>query len=263
LHIDIVLLPILFVVGILAGGLGGLLGIGGCAIMMPVIRFGFDFSPTVAVGTTLVAVIFTAASGAIQHWRLGNVDWKSVKYIAPAGVVGVLAGSALFYCIREHGALIDLIVGLAFLWPAARMTYEGMLLRKMPEVVGSELLGSKQAKAGIGSGVGFLTGIIGLGGGYALVPSFIYLLRSPLRIAIGSSMASFVWFALVGGVIKVVQDFCDIPAAVVMGLGAVGGAVIGARLVARFKPATLKAVFGFIFLYVSLKYILLYFDIRI
>jgi uncharacterized membrane protein YfcA len=260
---DVVLLPVLFVVGILAGGVGGLLGIGGCAIMMPVIRFGFDFAPTVAVGTTLVAVVFTAAAGAFQHWRLGNVDWKSVKYIAIAGVIGVLGGSALFYYIREHGALIDLIVGLAFLWPAARMLYEGMLRRAVAEVAGSELLGSKQAKAAIGGFVGFLTGVIGLGGGYALVPSFIYILRSPLRIAIGSSMASFVWFAIVGAIIKAAQGFTDIPAAVVLGLGAAGGAVIGARLVARFKPATLKAIFGVIFLYVSLKYVLLYFGITI
>lgn len=124
-------------------------------------------------------------------------------------------------------------------------------------------MGSRQAKAVVGGGVGFLTGIIGLGGGYALVPSFIYVLRSPLRIAIGSSMASFIWFALVGGIIKGVQGFCDVPAAVALGIGAAGGAIIGARLVARFKPATLKAVFGFVFLYVSLKYILLYFGIHI
>ncbi len=256
-------LLVLFIVGILAGSLGGLLGIGGCVIMMPAIRFGFNFSPTLAVGTTLTAVIFTAAAGAIQHWRLGNVDWKSVKYIAPAGVVGVLAGSALFYYIHEYGPLIDLIVGLAFLWAALRMVYEGVPQRQATEVAGNELLGSKQAKVGIGGGVGFLTGIIGLGGGYALVPSFIYLLRSPLRIAIGSSMASFVWFALIGGVIKVFQGFCDIPAAIALGVGASGGAIIGARLVARFKPATLKATFGIVFLYVSLKYILLYFGITI
>jgi len=96
-----------------------------------------------------------------------------------------------------------------------------------------------------------------------LVPSFIYFLRSPLRIAIGSSMASFVWFALVGGIIKGIQGFCDVPAALALGIGAAGGAIIGARLVARFKPATLKAVFGFVFLYVSLKYILLYFGVHI
>jgi uncharacterized membrane protein YfcA len=260
---SVLYLVILFLVGVVAGIVGGLLGIGGCAIMMPTIRFGFNFLPTLAVGTTLVAVIFTAASGAIQHWRLGNVDWRSVKHIAPAGVAGVLAGSALFYYIHEYGAVIDLIVGLAFIWVAIRMVYEGVFHRQGAEVAGNQLLGSKQAKAGVGGGVGFLTGIIGLGGGYLLVPSFIYFLRSPMRIAIGSSMASFVWFALVGGIIKVVQGFCNIPAAVALGLGATGGAIIGARLVARFKPATLKAIFGFIFLYVSLKYILLYFGIHI
>ncbi len=260
---EIALLAILFVIGILAGGVGGLLGIGGCVIMMPAIRFGFGFSSTLAVGTTLTAVIFTAAAGAIQHWRLGNVDWKSVKYIAPAGVAGVLAGSALFYYIHGYGSLIDLIVGLAFIWAALRMVYEGMFKRQATEVAGNELLGRGGAKAGIGGGVGFLTGIIGLGGGYALVPSFIYLLKSPMRVAIGSSMASFIWFALVGGVIKAVQGFCDVPAAIALGLGAAGGAVIGARLVGRFKPATLKAIFGIIFLYVSLKYILLYFGMTI
>lgn len=260
---SILTLVVLFVVGIAAGTLGGLLGIGGCVIIMPAIRFGFNFSSTLAVGTTLTAIIFTAASGAIQHWRLGNVDGKSVKYIAPAGAVGVIAGSALFYYIHEYGALIDLIVGLAFIWVALRMIYEGVFQRQAIEVTGKELRGSKRAKAGIGGGVGVLTGIIGLGGGYALVPSFIYLLRSPLRIAIGSSLASFVWFALLGGIIKVCQGFCDIPAAIALGVGASGGAVIGARLVARFKPVTLKAIFGIIFLYVSLKYIFLYFGVRI
>ncbi len=257
------LLLVLFLVGIVAGGLGGLLGIGGGAIMMPAIRFGFNFPPTLAVGTTLTAVIFTAAAGAIQHWRLGNVDWKSVKYIAPAGVVGVLASSALFYYIREYSALIDLIVGLAFIWAALGMVYEGILHRKAAELAGNELPGGKQAKAAIGGGGGFLAGMVGLGGGYVLVPSFIYFLRSPMRIAIGSSLASVVWFALVGGIIKVFQGFSDVPAAIALGLGASGGAIIGARLTTRFKPATLKVIFGIIFVYVSLKYILIYFGITI
>lgn len=256
-------LGILFVVGILAGIVGGLLGIGGCVLMMPAIRFGFHFDPALAVGTTLTAVVFTAASGAIQHWRLRNVDWQAIKYIAPAGVVGVIVGSVVFYYISKYGKVIDLIVGLAFILPAVRMLYEGIFQRKMPEVPGDRIMASNSTKTGIGAGVGFLTGIIGLGGGYALVPSFIYIARSPLRIAIGSSMASFVWFALVGAAFKIYQGFTNIPAALLLGIGAAGGAILGARLVAKFKPATLKAVFGFIFLYVSLKYILLFFGIQI
>ncbi|MDD3995059.1 MAG: sulfite exporter TauE/SafE family protein, partial [Dehalococcoidales bacterium] len=112
-------------------------------------------------------------------------------------------------------------------------------------------------------GVGIFTGMLGLGGGFIMVPAFVYLLRSPVKIAIGSSMASFVWFAMVGGVIKIAQGLCDVPAALAMGIGAIGGAIIGARLVSRIKPATLKTIFGFIFLYISLKYILSYFGITV
>jgi uncharacterized membrane protein YfcA len=254
---------LLFLVGILAGGFGGLLGIGGGAIMLPIVRFGFDFSPSMAVGTTLVAVIFTAVSGAYQHWKLGNVDWKSVKYIAPAGVIGVIFGSLFFYSIRDYSEIMDLILGLIFTPIALGMAYEGFLKKKKPEYLGSRMGGGNTVKAGIGTGVGFFTGVSGLGGGFILVPAFVYFLHSPVRIAIGSSMASFVWFALVGGIIKISEGFCDIPAAIAMGLGAAGGAIIGAKLVSRFKPATIKAIFGIIFLYVSLKYILSYFGIDI
>jgi uncharacterized protein len=254
---------LLFLTGIAAGGLGGLLGLGGGAIMLPMTRFGFDFAPSIAVGTTLVAVVFTAVAGAYQHWKMGNVDWKTVKYVAPAGVVGVIIGSILFYLIKDYHEVIDLILGFIFAPIAASMIYEGLLLRRKPDNPGKTMGGSIPLKAGIGGGVGIFTGVSGLGGGFIMVPAFVYLLRSPVKIAIGSSMASFVWFALVGGIIKISQGLCDIPAALAMGLGAVGGALIGARLISRFRPATLKTIFGFIFLYISLKYILIYFGISI
>jgi uncharacterized protein len=80
---------IYFITGIIAGIVGGLLGTGGCALMMPVIRFGFHFDPAIAVGTTLTAVVFTAGSGAYQHWRMKNVD----KYTAGQGGVRALIGA--------------------------------------------------------------------------------------------------------------------------------------------------------------------------
>ncbi|MDD4873819.1 MAG: sulfite exporter TauE/SafE family protein [Dehalococcoidales bacterium] len=260
---SILSLFLLLVIGVLTGVFGGLLGIGGGAIMLPVMRFGFDFSPAMAVGTTLTAVIFTAAAGAYQHWRLGNVDWKSVRYIALAGIIGVIAGSILFYYISNYNDIIDLIVGLAFFPIALGMAYEGIFRKRKPEYPGYTMQGSFAVKAGIGTGVGFFTGMIGIGGGYILVPAFIYILKSPVCIAIGSSMASFVWFAIIGSGIKIAQGFCDIPAAIALGLGVAGGAIFGARLVSRFKPATLKLIFGVIFTYVSLKYILIYFGITI
>jgi hypothetical protein len=123
--------------------------------------------------------------------------------------------------------------------------------------------GTVTAKSLTGGLVGVLTGIIGLGGGYAMVPSMVYVLRAPMKIAVGTSLASFVWFALVGASIKLYEGFVDLPAAVAMGVGAAIGAVIGATLMAKVKTAALKALFGAIFLYVGLKYILIAFGVQI
>jgi len=254
---------ILFVIGIVAGGLGGLLGIGGCVLMMPTVRFGFAFSPALAVGTTLTAVVFTAGAGAIKHARLGNVDRAAAKVIAASGVVGVLIGSAVFAAIARYDRIVDLVVGIAFLYPAVRMFWEGLWQWKAPEPTQAGVGGSATAKGLTGGLVGLLTGIIGLGGGYVLVPSLVYGLKAPMKIAIGTSLAAFVWFALVGAAIKLYEGFVNVPAAVAMGLGAALGAVLGAMLMTKVKTAALKVLFGAIFLYVGLKYVLIVFGVQI
>jgi len=82
-------------------------------------------------------------------------------------------------------------------------------------------------------------------------------------LAIGTSMAAFVWMALVGAFFKFFQGVVNIPVAITLGIGALIGAIYGAKLVAKFKPNLLKTLFGLLFLYVSLKYILIYFGIHI
>jgi uncharacterized membrane protein YfcA len=254
---------IYFVTGILAGIIGGLLGTGGCALMMPVIRFGFNFDPAFAVGTTLTAVVFTAGSGAFQHIRMKNVDKSTALRTGLSGIIGVIIGSIVFGYIKGYGKTIDLIIGIAFIVVSVRMLYEGFLKivpagEQVPHVPGSA-----SSKSILGITIGFITGIIGLGGGYALVPSYIYFLKAPVKLAIGTSMAAFFWMALVGAIFKLFQHVVNIPVAITLGVGALIGAIIGAKLMALFKPYVLKALFGLLFLYVSLKYILIYFDIHI
>jgi uncharacterized membrane protein YfcA len=207
-------------------------------------------------------VVFTAASGAYQHLRMKNVEGKTALLTGCSGILGVIIGSIIFGYIKEYGALIDLILGLAFIVVSVRMLYEG-IFAKGPITQTGGISGSSFSKAILGSSIGALTGIIGLGGGYALVPSFIYFLKAPVKLAIGTSMASFVWIALVGAIFKIYQQVVDIPVAVSLGIGALVGAIYGAKLVAKFKPNLLKALFGFLFLYVSLKYILIFFGISI
>ena len=254
---------IYFVTGILAGIVGGLLGTGGCALMMPVIRFGFDFDPAFAVGTTLTAVVFTAGSGAYQHIKMKNVDKTTALWTGLSGILGVIIGSIVFGYIKDYGRTIDLIIGLAFIVVSVRMLYEGLLRLTPPGKPAAQVPGSPTSKSTLGVIIGFLTGIIGLGGGYALVPSYIYFLKAPVKLAIGTSMAAFFWMALVGAIFKLFQNVVNIPVAITMGIGALIGAIIGAKIMALFKPYVLKALFGFLFLYVSLKYILIYFGVQI
>ncbi len=253
---------IYLITGFLAGIVGGLLGTGGCALIMPVIRFGFHFDPAIAVGTTLTAVVFTAASGAIQHIKMKNVDKESALLTGYSGILGVIIGSIIFGFIKNYGETIDLIIGIAFIIVSIRMLYEGIFSKGQP-TQGTEIPGKPLFKTVLGSVIGTLTGIIGLGGGYALVPSYIYFFKAPVKLAIGTSMAAFVWIALMGTFFKFFQGVINIPVAITLGIGALIGAIYGAKLVAKFKPNVLKTLFGLLFLYVSLKYILLYFGIHI
>ena len=261
--LDFLDLFVLLITGVVAGTLGGLLGIGGCVIIMPVIRFGFHFSPSLMVGTSLAAVVFTSASGAWNNWRIRNIDNSTTLTFAISGVIGIIVGSIVFSSIAQYGSIIDLIIGLAFLWPALRMLNEGIFPQRFMEVTGSEIPGSRTAKSVIGSSVGFLTGVTGLCGGYALVPLSIYVLKSNMKIAIGTSLASFFWFALLGTGIKYYQGFVDIPAAITLGIAAAVGAAYGVKLMQKMNTPVLKLIFGVIITYVSVKYILLFFGVRI
>ena len=98
----------------------------------------------------------------------------------------------------------------------------------------------------------------GLCGGYALVPLSIYVLKSNMKIAIGTSLASFLWFALLGAGVKYYQGFVNMPAAMTLGIAAAIGAFYGVKLMQKLNVPVLKLIFGVIITYVSIKYILLY-----
>lgn len=253
---------ILVMVGIVAGLLGGLVGTGGCSIMLPVLYFWLGYPATVAIGTTLFAVFFTATSGGYGHIVRKNVDPKTILWLAGLGVVGIVLGSWLFTKITSDTALLGLILGVAFILPTVRMLWEG-LMKKRASPSGTTIPGSRSSKGLFGFVIGVLTGIVGLGGGYALVPGLIYLFGAPVYVTMGTSLATMIPLAAVGGGIKIAQGFVDLGTSLLLGLGAVIGAQIGAATIKKFKPSTLKLIFGFYFLYVSLKFIFAYFGVLI
>lgn len=252
----------LLVIGFLAGVLGGLIGTGGCAIMLPALHFWLGYPMPIAVGTTLFAVIFTATSGGCGHLVRRNLDKRATLWLGGFGVVGVLLGSAAFVFLSGNAALLSLILGLAFLLPSIRMIWEGAISAKK-HMEGNTIAGSPKKLGTFGFIIGILTGIVGLGGGYALVPGLIYLFGAPVYITMGTSLAVMIPLALVGGIIKLTQGFVALGAGLLLAGGTIVGAQIGAAVIKKFSTNTLKLIFGAYFLYVSAKFIAAYFGVII
>lgn len=253
----------LVLVGFAAGVLGGLIGTGGCSLMLPVLHFWMSYPAAIAVGTTLFAVIFTAISGGYGHLIRRNLDVRTFFCLGGAGILGVLLGSWLFTLLSAQSKLLGLILGLIFLWPAIRMVYEGWTQRALPQRESNSIQGSAWGLAIFGFIVGIATGIAGLGGGYALVPGLIYLFNAPVYITMGTSLATMIPLAIVGGGIKLLQGFVDLPSGLLLAAGTIVGAQVGAATIKRIKPSVLKLIFGLYFLYVAAKFITSFFGINI
>jgi uncharacterized membrane protein YfcA len=269
-QLDSLMIFTLAVVGLAAGLLGGWIGTGGCSVMLPVLHFWLGFPAAIAVGTTLFAVIFTAISGGYGHFRQKNVDRRVALWIGGAGIIGVLIGSWLFTHMSDQSTLLGFIIGIVFLWPSIRMIYEGIkgFSRhkgdEKPADFGKEKIeGHSAFLSSFGSIVGVLTGLVGLGGGYALVPGLIYLFGAPVYITMGTSLAVMVPMAVVGGSIKLAQGYVFLGAALVLASGTIVGAQVGAATIKKIRPNILKLIFGLYFLYVAVKFIGNYFGVHI
>lgn len=253
----------LFIIGIIAGVLGGVIGTGGCSVMLPAIHFWMGYPAPLAVGTTLFAVVFTAISGGYGHFVRKNLDIRAVIWLGGWGILGVLLGSWLFTKLAGQVSLLGLILGIAFLWPAIRMSWEGIGRGAMPKKEGNRIPDKRTGFSIFGFIIGALTGIVGLGGGYALVPGLIYLFGAPVYITMGTSLATMIPLAIVGGGIKLAQGYVAVGAGLLLASGTVVGAQVGAAIIKKFKPNTLKLIFGLYFLYISGKFITSYCGIRI
>jgi len=261
---------IMVIVGLAAGLLGGWIGTGGCSVMLPILHFWLGFPAAMAVGTTLFAVIFTAISGGWGHFKQKNLDKRVTLWMGLAGIIGVIVGSWLFTFLHSKSQLLGFIIGIVFLWPALRMIWEGIRgymqtkAGAQASAPGQDSIKGHPVNLSIfGLIVGALTGLVGLGGGYALVPGLIYLFGAPVYITMGTSLAVMVPMAIVGGSIKLAQGFVVIGAALVLATGTIVGAQIGAATIKKFRPNTLKLIFGIYFFYVAIKFIGNYYGVHV
>jgi len=251
-------LPLLVAVlgGIALGFVGTLIGSGGGFILVPVLVFLEPaWSTEVVTAFSLAVVAANATTGALSYRRQKRVDLRSFALFAAAATPGSIAGAYVSALIPRRifdpmfGVALLLVAIWLFVRPAAKATGgagRGNSVRRMIDLAGNRYEWSFDATRGIvGSAfVGFLSSLLGIGGGIVHVPFLVALLNFPEHIATATSHAVLAVTSLAGALVHVVRgDYRnDAPLVIACSLGAIAGAPLGARVSVRVPGRTLLRI---------------------
>lgn len=230
---------------VLVGIALGLLGGGGSILTVPLLAYVAGMDAKQAIATSLLVVGVTSAVGAISHARAGRVQWRTGLIFGVAGMAGAFAGGLLSRYIP--GSV--LLIGFAVMMIATAIA----MLRGRKNIVASD--GSHRTSVvkivAEGLVVGLVTGLVGAGGGFLVVPALALLGGLPMPIAVGTSLVVIAMksFAGLAGYLSSVT--IDWRLAAMVTAAAVVGALIGARLTSLVDPDSLRKAFGWFVLLMS------------
>ncbi len=270
----------MILLGGMVGVLSGMFGVGGGFLTTPLLIF-YGIPPTVAAASAATQVTGASVSGVLAHWERGGVDLPMGLLLAAGGVVGALAGAWLFEALRGLGQ-IDTAINILYVamlgsigWMMARDAWrdikaersgESAQVRKVhhhPLVANlpfrwrfykSRIYISPLAPLGLGFVSGILTVLLGVGGGFVVVPAMIYLLGMSARVVVGTSLLQIILVtAFTTMVHSLTTHAVDIVLAGLLLIGGVFGAQMGARLAVRLPPQKLRMALAVIVLLVAFR----------
>lgn len=268
-------------IGAAVGFLSGLFGVGGGFLLTPLLIFS-GVPAAVAVASVTGQVVAASTSGAISHYRRGGVDLQLALYLILSSMTGAVCGVAAFSALRAAGQL-DLTISLGFLillgFVGTLMLVESArtLVKRRAGIVVRERLPNQHnwmhglpfrvrfkksmlyisvlPVLGIGMAVGFIGSVLGIGGGFILVPALIYLLRVPGRVVIGTSLLQLVASMAATTVLHALQSqSVDILLAFCLMVGGTVGAQFGASAGKRMRAEQLRAVLAVLILAVAVRF---------
>jgi uncharacterized membrane protein YfcA len=270
---------ILIAMGGGVGFLSGMFGVGGGFLMTPLLIF-TGVPPAVAVATEANRTVASAAAGVGAHWRRKAVDFKMGGVLLAGGLVGSSLGVALFRLLRELGQ-IDLLISIAYVLflgsigslmllealVTMRRSTGGSRLARRPgqhswihglpfkmRFKRSRLYISAIPPLGIGFLVGLLASMMGVGGGFIMVPAMIYILRMPTNVVIGTSLFQILFVtAFVTVLHAVANQTVDMVLAFFLLIGSVVGVQFGAQVGARLRSEQLRALLALLVLAVCAR----------
>ncbi|WP_421730580.1 sulfite exporter TauE/SafE family protein [Brevundimonas sp.] len=272
--------PLLVLLGALVGFVSGLFGIGGGFLMAPVLVF-MGIPPTVAVASQASHVVASSTSGVIRYSGQGAVDYRMGGIMAAGGALGAVLGVELFRYLRLLGQA-DLVVAVSYLvflgaigTLMLKESLTEILRRRRGETAPrkerrrplflyglpfrmrfprSGLYISLIPPLALGVFAGVLSAIMGVGGGFILVPAMLYVLRMRAGVVVGTSLFQIIITTAITTILQAGRNqTVDIVLSMLLLTGGVVGAQLGARFSGRFRGEELRAVLGLIVLLVGIQ----------
>jgi len=270
---------ILFGMGAVVGFLSGLFGVGGGFLITPLLIF-YNIPPAIAVGTGANQVIAASVTGALSHFKRRTLDIKLGTLLVIGGLVGSFSGVELFSLLRRLGQL-DLIISLLYVLllggigvlmtieslramkrvrsgqpPTIRRPGQHNWIHRLPFKMrfrASMIYISAIPILILGLIVGLLSSIMGVGGGFIMVPALIYLLRVPTRVVVGTSLFQITFVTAFTTVMQsVTNQSVDVVLALLLMLGGVCGAQYGTRAGRKLKAEQLRLFLALLVLIMAL-----------
>ena len=232
------MIALTIVLAVLVGVSLGLLGGGGSIVMVPLLAYVAGMEPKHAIATSLLVVGVTSAVGAITHARAGRVQWRIAVIFGVAAMAGAYGGGRLAGFVP---ATVLMVAFAVIMIAAAVAMLRG---RKNPAGTDTDRRVPVLKIAALGVGVGTLSGLVGAGGGFLLVPALALLGGLAMPAAVGTSLVVIAMQCFAGLAGHLATEHIDWRLAATVTAGAVVGAILGGRLVALVNPNALRKLFG-------------------
>ena len=277
---------VLLALGGVVGFLSGVFGVGGGFLLTPLLIF-IGVPHAIAVASSANQLVGASVSGALAHWRRGNVDLQMGLVLLVGGFLGSAVGVWIFALLRRIGQ-IELSISLAYVLllgtlgtlmlvestrAILRVRRPGTLRRKLHQHIWlhglpfkmrfrrSKLYISALLPLALGFAVGVLSAIMGVGGGFVMVPAMIYILGMPTSMVPGTSLFQIIFVATSVTVLQAAENgTVDVVLALVLLVGGVIGAQLGTRFGTRLRGEQLRALLALLVLGVAAK---LLFDLTV
>ena len=237
---------LLLVVGLGAGFLSGVFGVGGGILVVPGLMIFVKMEQRRAHGTSLAAVLPIAVASLVTYWAHDHVDWPVALWLSIGALAGAFVGTSLLAIISKRNLALVFAIVLAIVGIRLFFTVNGDGRGEITILIAT-------AYVLVGLATGALSGLLGIGGGAIMVPIMAVLFGIPSVIAKGTSLAVIIPTALMGTVRNRSNANVDLTAAVVVGITGVAMAVVGAWVSARMSDAVSNALFAVLLIAVAVR----------